>query len=318
VKRVLVTNPIMQRDAHLFAEELRSSDIELELYPVKQFLTEDQLLPIIAGYDGMIAGDDSLNARVLEASQPRLRVISKWGVGLDCIDLQAARRLGIQVFNSPGAFGDAVAEVCLGYLLMLSRHLHHVDREVRRGNWVKPEGEGLIDKTLGVVGFGSIGRGIALRAVPCRMKVLAYDPRMDEMQPAAGVEFAHLDRLLQEADYLCLACNLTPDNRHMIDAGALARMKPTACLVNMARGSLVDETALVAALESGRLAGAALAVYQREPLPADHPFTNMHNVVLGSHNANNLQQANQAVNRNSIRNLLRGFQNAEQLAENTP
>ena len=99
MKRVLVTNPIMQRDAHLFAEELRSSDIELELYPVKQFLTEDQLLPIIAGYDGMIAGDDSLNARVLEASQPRLRVISKWGVGLDCIDLQAARRLGIQVFN---------------------------------------------------------------------------------------------------------------------------------------------------------------------------------------------------------------------------
>ena len=308
MKRVLVTNLIMQRDAHLFEAELKAAAVQFDCYPVKQFLREDELLPIIGGYDGMIAGDDQLTARVLEASQPRLKVISKWGVGLDSIDLEAARQLKIKVFNSPGAFAAAVAEVCLGYLLMLSRHLHHVDREVRQGNWIKPEGGGLLDKTLGIVGFGSIGRGIAVRAMPFRMNVLAYDVRMDEMQSPEGVEFATLDRLLEQSDYLCLACNLTPENRHMIDTAALARMKPAACLLNMGRGSLVDETALVAALESGRLAGAALDVYETEPLPANHPFTNMDNVVLGSHNANNLQQANEAVNRNSIRNLIEGLQ----------
>ena len=307
MKRVLVTNLIMQRDAHLFGAELKSADAELDCYPVKQFLREDELLPIIGGYDGMIAGDDQLTARVLEASQPRLKVISKWGVGLDSIDLDAARQLKIKVFNSPGAFGEAVAEVCLGYLLMLSRHLHHIDREVRQGNWIKPEGGGLIDKTLGVVGFGSIGRGIAARAMPFRMNVLVHDVRMDEMQPPEGVEFATLYRLLEQSDYLCLACNLTPENRRMIDTAALARMKPTACLLNMGRGSLVDETALIGALKSNRLAGAALDVYETEPLPPGSPLTKMPNVVLGSHNANNLETANQAVNRNSIRNLIEGL-----------
>ncbi len=307
MKRVLVTNLIMQRDAHLFEAELKSAAVEFDSYPVKQFLREDELLPIIGGYDGMIAGDDQLTARVLKASQPRLKVISKWGVGLDSIDLDAARQLKIKVFNSPGAFGEAVAEVCLGYLLMLSRHLHHIDREVRQGNWIKPEGGGLIDKTLGVVGLGSIGRGIAVRAMPFRMNVLAHDVCMDEMQSPEGVEFATLDRLLEQSDYLCLACNLTAENKRMIDTTTLARMKPTACLLNMGRGSLIDEAALVAALESGGLAGAALDVYETEPLPTDHPFTNMTNVLLGSHNANNLKQANEAVNRNSIRNLIEGL-----------
>jgi len=308
MKRVLVTNLIMQRDAHLFENELREADIELEAYPVKQFLLEEELLPMIGQYDGMIAGDDQLTARVLEASQPRLKVISKWGVGLDSIDLKAAERIGIKVFNSPGAFGEAVAETCIGYLLMLSRHLHHVDREVRQGNWIKPEGEGLIGKTLGVVGFGAIGRGIAARAKACGMNIMANDVRMDEMDEEPGIRFGQLDELLADADYLCLACNLTPENRHMIDSETLPRMKPTASLVNVGRGPLVDEEALVAALESGKLAGAALDVYEVEPLPTESPLTRMSNVVLGSHNANNLKLANEAVNKNSIRNLIAGLQ----------
>jgi D-3-phosphoglycerate dehydrogenase len=307
MRRVLVTNLMMQRDIHLFTGQLQTQEIELQTYPVRQFLTEEELLPIVGDYDGMIAGDDQLTARVLEASQPRLKVISKWGVGLDAIDLKAAERLGIQVFNSPGAFGDAVAEVCLGYLLMLGQHLHRIDSEVRRGNWIKPEGEGLLNKTLGIVGLGAIGSGIARRAMPFGMRMLAYDVRMAEMTAPEGVEFVDLEQLLAEADYLCLACNLTPENRRMINADALDRMKPTACLVNVGRGSLVDEPALIAALELGKIAGAALDVYETEPLPPGHILTTLPNVILGSHNASNHRSSNEAVNRNSIRNLLRGF-----------
>ncbi|QDV36254.1 phosphoglycerate dehydrogenase [Tautonia plasticadhaerens] len=310
--RVLVTNLIMQRDAHLFAGELEEAGVELEMYPVRQFLTEEELLPILGGFDGMIAGDDRLTARVLEVSQPRLRVISKWGVGLDSIDLEAARRLGIRVFNSPGAFGVAVAEVALAYMLMLSRHVGQVDRAIRRGEWPKPEGEGLAGKTLGLVGFGSIGQAIARRALAFDMTVLASDVKAADLSPLApaGVTFAGLDRVVEQADSHCLACNLTPENHHLIDAATLARMKPSSYLINVARGPLVDEAALVEALLAGRLAGAALDVFETEPLPVDSPLARLENVVLGSHNANNLKSANDHVNRNSIANLLQGLASA--------
>lgn len=305
MKRVLVTNRIMQRDAERFAEELRAAGVELELYPVEQFLREAELLPMIGNYDGMIAGDDELTARVLEASQPRLKVISKWGVGLDSIDLAAAERLGIAVFNTPGAFGEAVAEVGVGYLLMLSRHLHTIDRAVRRGDWPKLEGEGLADKTLGVVGFGAIGRTLAERAQAFGMHVIAQDVRAEALDPPEGGRFADMQTLLRESDYIALCCNLTAENRHLIDAAAIERMKPGACLVNLARGPLVDESALIEALQSGALGGAALDVYETEPLPVGHPLTQMDHVVLGSHNANNLKRANDHVNRNTIDNVLR-------------
>ncbi|WP_435011816.1 phosphoglycerate dehydrogenase (plasmid) [Tundrisphaera lichenicola] len=308
-RRVLVTNLIMQRDAHQFADQLRAAGVELEMYPVRQFLTEDELLPILGGFDGMIAGDDQLTARVLEASLPRLRVISKWGVGLDSIDLEAARRLDIRVYNSPGAFGDAVGETALGYLLMLARHLGRVDRAVRRGEWPKPEGEGLGGKVLGIIGFGAIGQAIARRALAFDMTVLACDVRAAELALTTppGTRFADLDRVVETADYLCLACNLTAENRHLIDAGALATMKPTSYLVNVARGPLVDESALVEALLAGRIAGAALDVFETEPVTADNPLARLENVVLGSHNANNLKSANDYVNRNTIANLLEGL-----------
>ncbi len=305
-KRVLVTNLIMQRDAHQFADTLAAAGISLDMYPVEQFLTEEELLPILGQYDGMIAGDDRLTARVLESALPRLRVISKWGVGLDSVDLEAARKLGIPVYNSPGAFGEAVAEVALGYMLMLGRHLGIIDRRVRAGGWPKLEGEGLMGKVLGLVGLGAIGRGIARRARPFGMRILACDASSD-VAPEDGVEIVPPGRVIAEADYLCLACNLTADNRHMIDAEVLSRMKPTGFLVNMARGPLVDELALIEALRAGRIAGAALDVYEIEPLPADSPLAASDRVILGSHNANNLKGANAYVNRNTIENLLKGL-----------
>lgn len=304
--RVLVSNLLMVAEAARFRPALEAHGLEPTFRADRQFLREGELLDLLPGFDGMIAGDDELNEKVLSRVAGRLRVISKWGVGLDSIDLAAAERLGIAVYNSPGAFGEAVAEAAMGYLLLLTRQLHRIDREVRRGGWPKPSGRGLRGKVLGLVGLGAIGRETARRARGFGLEILASDVRA-ELPPEEGVRLVAFDEVLERSDHLCLACNLTVENHHLIDARALARMKPGACLINVARGPLVDETALVEALERGHLAGAALDVYEHEPLSADHPLTRLDSVILGSHNANNLVEANEQVHRTTIDNLLRGL-----------
>lgn len=301
--RVLVTGLLMVRQAERFRPMFEAVGVDVTFMASGQFLEEAELLPILGQFDGMIAGDDELTERVLTEASPRLKVISKWGVGIDSIDLDAAERLGIPVFNTPGAFSTAVAEVALGYLLMLTRHLHSVDRAVRRGEWPKPVGLGLGGRTLGIVGFGGIGRAIAERAVGFGLQILAYDVRQE-----AAIEsgrWVDLDTLLRSSDFVCLACSLSPDNVGMINSTTLAKMRRGAYLLNVARGPLVDQDALVTSLREGHLAGAALDVFTTEPLPADHPLTTFDNVVLGSHNANNLGQANEAVHQNTLDNLFR-------------
>lgn len=307
MKHVLVTSLIMQRDLERFYTQLEDAGIEAMPYSVNQFLTEEDLLPIIGQYDGVIAGDDKFTERVLKAGLPKLRVISKWGVGLDSIDVEAAKRLGIRVYNSPGAFGEAVAEVAIGYILMLSRKLHIIDREVREGNWPKPESNGLNGKVLGIIGFGSIGKETAKRALAFGMKVLATDIKMSEMKPLVGVSFTNIDEILKSADYLCLTCNLTSENQRMIGYSEMEKMKPTSYLINVARGALVNEASLIKALEKNIIAGAALDVYETEPLSPEHPFIKMENIVLGSHNANNMRSANDYVSKNTVKNLIDGF-----------
>ncbi len=306
-KQVLVTGLLMVRERQRFGPELEAAGLAPDFQQAGQFLTEEELLPVIGSYDGMIAGDDQLTERVLRAALPRLKVISKWGVGLDSIDCEAAARLGIRVYNSPGAFGEAVADAAIGYLLMLTRKLHLVDRAVRRGDWPKPPGEGLRGKVLGIVGLGAIGRAIAERALAFGLEVLATDVRAAEMRPPAGVRFVAFEELLSRADHVCLACNLTAQTRGLLGPAELARMKPGAYLINVARGALVDQDSLVQALADRRLAGAALDVYLEEPLPPGHQLTRMEQVVLGSHNANNVAEANEQVHRNTLQNLLRGL-----------
>ncbi|MFQ5740321.1 MAG: phosphoglycerate dehydrogenase [Acidobacteriota bacterium] len=307
MNRVLVTNLIMQRELDRYRHLLRPAGVEVVCHPVRQFLTEADLLPIIGGFDGVIAGDDQFTEPVLRAGSPRLRVISKWGVGLDSIDLSAASRLGIKVYRTPGAFGDAVAEVVMGYLLMLSRKLHLVDQEIRRGGWPKPAGRGLRGCKLGIVGLGSVGRAVARRAAAFGLETLATDIREIEAARLVRGRFASLAEVVAESDYLLLSCNLTPANREIIGPSELARMKSTAFLINVARGALIDEAALIRALRCGRIAGAALDVFQQEPLPNDHPFRQMKNVILGSHNAHNLREANEQVCRRTVENLLEGL-----------
>jgi D-3-phosphoglycerate dehydrogenase / 2-oxoglutarate reductase len=306
--RVLITCPQMQRHADEYVRRLEALGIAAEVPPVVQQLSENELIAMIDRFDGIILGDDPLSRRVLEHAT-KLRIISKWGVGVDNIDLAAAADLGIPVTNTPGAFGEEVADVVIGYLILLSRQLHRTDAGTRIGAWPKIEGFSLRGRTLGVVGLGSIGLALASRGAAHGMRVVGtdvFDGRHAEAR-ALGLEVASLEQVLKSADLLSLCCPLTAANRHMLDTAAFAQMRPGSYLVNTARGGLVDEAALVGALQSGKLAGAALDVFETEPLPAGSPLRAFDNVILGAHNASNTIDAVRRVNELAMSNLLHGL-----------
>jgi D-3-phosphoglycerate dehydrogenase len=307
-KQVLVSNLMMLKERPRFESAIVANGWVPVFADVDQFLTEEQCLKYAGQFDAWLAGDDRITRNVLSAFLPRLKGIAKWGTGIDSIDVAAARELNVPVLNTPGAFSEAVSEVALGYMLMLTRHLLQVDRGVRNGEWPKPCGLGLYGRVCGLIGFGAIGQGIARRARGCGMTILAYDPPLRaaggvKTGPLAGTELVDLDRLVAESDVLCLACNLTAENRHIMGEKQFKAMKNEAILVNVGRGPLVDEAALIAALSAGELAGAGLDVFEEEPLPSDSPLRNFPNVVLGSHNANNLHSAVEFVHSNTMNNL---------------
>jgi D-3-phosphoglycerate dehydrogenase len=306
--RVLLTCPQMQANFAEHADRLAAAGLECDLPPVVQALSESELLEIIDRYDGMVAGDDEITAAVLEkGAAHRLKVISKWGVGVDGIDLVAARRLGIAVTNCPGAFDAEVADVCVGHLVLLARGLHVVDAMIREGSWHKVLGTSLNGATIGIVGLGGIGRALAKRVLAMEMTVLGYDPVAASQEAAAalGVRIVELDELLRSVDYLSLNCPLTADNRHLLNRDSLATVKPGLRIVNTGRGPLIDEAALVEALQDGRVAGAALDVFEVEPLPMGSPLRTLPQVILGSHNSSNTAEAGARTSRTAVDNLLR-------------
>lgn len=305
VHRVLISCPQMQRYAGDYAETLAAHSIEVDLPPVVQQLGESELIEIIDRYDGVIAGDDEFTSAVLDRAT-QLRVISKWGVGIDNIDLEAAHARGIKVTNTPGTFGDEVADVVVGYLVMLTRQLHRIDAGTRAGDWLKLEGSSLAGKTLGIIGLGSIGLALARRAQAMGMRVTGFEISAPhrEAARAIGVATTTLEEVLPEADFVSLNCPLTATNRHMIGAAQLGSMKPGAYLINTARGPLVDEDALVSALESGHIAGAALDVFETEPLPPGSRLREFDQVILGAHNSSNTTEAVKRVCDLAVRNLL--------------
>ena len=304
--RVVVTCPPMQRTRDEWLASLTDRGIAVELPPVTQHVSRADLERLLPQCDGIIAGDEQLDRALLASAVPRLRVISRWGVGIDNVDLEAARELGIEVRNTPAVFADEVADVAIGYLIMLTRHLHEIDAGVRAGQWPKPQGVSLAGRTLGIIGLGAIGRAVARRGLAMGMTVVGIDP-MPAAEAAAvelGVHLLGLDEVFEQADILSLNLPMSPANRHLVNAERLGRMKPGSFVVNTARGPLIDEAALVAELRSGRIAGAALDVFEEEPLPAGSPLRSMPNVVLGSHNASNTAEAVTRVNRLAIDNLL--------------
>ena len=306
---VLLSAPYMIPVYDRFRPVFEAYGLQVIIPPVTERLEEDDLLAYAGRFDAAICGDDRFTARVLEASAPRLKVISKWGTGVDSIDRAAAARLGIQVRNTPNAFTDPVADTVLGYILAFARGLVALDRDMKAGAWAKRPGYALNERTLGVIGVGNIGRAVLRRARAFGMRLLGNDIRPIEPDFVAqvGVTMLPLEDLLAQADFISLNCDLNPTSYHLINAQTLALVKPGAVLINTARGPIVDEPALIRALEEGRLAGAALDVFEHEPLPADSPLRRMPQVLLAPHNANASPRAWERVHWNTLRNLLDGL-----------
>lgn len=303
--RVLVTAPYMQMAIDRFQSLFEAESIELIIAPRQERFEEDELLEIVTDIDGVICGDDRFTRRVLQTA-PRLKVLSKWGTGIDSIDQDACRELGIAVCNTPNAFSKPVADSVLGYILSFARHLPWMDRAVRRGLWEKVPSVALCECTLGVIGVGNVGKEVVRRAMAFGMRVLGND--LAEM-PAdflaeTGIEMMPKEELLTQAEFVSLNCTLNPMSFHLISKPQIVLMKKWAVLINTSRGSVIDEPALIRALENGQIAGAALDVFETEPLPSDSPLLGMDNVILGSHNANSSVEAWERVHQNTIRNLL--------------
>jgi D-3-phosphoglycerate dehydrogenase len=293
--------PVIERFRPVFEEH----EIELFVPPVNERFEEEDLLQWIGEIDGVICGDDRFTERVLEAA-PRLKAISKWGTGTDSIDKAAAARLGIAVRNTPNAFSEPVADSVIGYMLCFARSLPWLDADMKRGVWNKLPGRALRECTLGVIGVGNVGRAVVRRAVAFGMTILGNDVQEipGPFRQATGIRMVFKEHLLREADFVSLNCDLNPTSYHLIGEAELALMQPHAVLINTARGPVVDEAALVKALRAGRIAGAALDVFEDEPLPADSPLRQMDNVMLAPHNANSSPQAWERVHQNTSRNLI--------------
>ncbi|MFI6906947.1 phosphoglycerate dehydrogenase [Nonomuraea sp. NPDC050394] len=242
-----------------------------------------RLVDLVREVDGVVAGTDAFTAEVLAAA-PKLKVIGRTGAGYDNIDTDAATERGIAVCPTPGVNRRAVAEHTLALMLNCARLLPQNILSVRSGGWEQPSGRELAGATLGIVGLGAIGKSVAELGSLLGMEVLAYDPDLDlDFAARTGVHAVPLEELLRRSDFVSLHIFLDASTRHLIDAAALATMKPTAYLINTARGGVIDEDALADALERGKLAGAALDVVEVEPLPAASRLREHDNVIVTAH-----------------------------------
>lgn len=294
---------MMLNESQRFDTLLRSKGFEPIFAETNQYLTKEQCLAYAGKIDGWLAGDDVIDEEVIVEMLPRLRVISKWGTGLDSVDLEAAARLNLKIFNTPGAFDEAVGEMAVAYTLALTRSIVSTHSKVAAGEWPKPRHRSLSELKVGILGAGAIGIGIMKRLTPFGCNLQFFDPLVEFNDLAEKVSS---DELARSSDVVILCCNLTKDNRHFINSVFLHKMKPTSYIVNVGRGALIDEKALVDALSSGIIAGAALDVFEVEPLEDGARFDGL-NVILGSHNSNNTNKAVEFVHSNTILNLVDAF-----------
>ena len=306
---VLFTAPYMIPFVERFKPVFAKYDIELIVPHVRERMEEEDLMKYAGQFDGAICGDDRYTARVIEACAPRLKVISKWGTGIDSLDASACARHGVKIGRTPNAFTTPVADTVLGYMLAFARRQPWMDKEMKSGKWEKIPGKALSECTLGVIGVGNIGKAVTRRARAFGMKVYGNDiVEIDHVFiTETGIEMTSLQSLVSNSDFVSVNCNLNPTSHHLMNSETFALMKPTAILINAARGPIVDENALIEALQSKRLAGAALDVFEVEPLPLDSPLLKMDNVLLAPHNSNSSPAAWERVHWNTIKNLVEGL-----------
>jgi D-3-phosphoglycerate dehydrogenase / 2-oxoglutarate reductase len=303
---VLLTAPYMIPYQKRFLPIFKHYGLEMIVPEVHERMSESELLVYAGLYDAGVCGDDQYTEKVYSAAAPRLKILSKWGTGIDSLNQGIGERYGVRILNTPNAFTLPVADSVLGYMLDFVRRLHWMDRFVKEGNWEKLPGKSLSECTLGVIGVGNCGKGVLRRARAFGMKLLGADiiPVAPDFILENSVEMTDLRDLLQRSDFVSLNCTLNPTSFHMMNLETLALMKKNAILINTARGHLVDESALLTALQNGWIGGAALDVFEVEPVPSGSPLLKMDNVMLAPHNANSSPAAWERVHWNTIHNLL--------------
>lgn len=303
--KVLVSAPYMLPVPPKYRKILEDSGVEIVEVPVAERLEEEDLLKIIGEIDGVICGDDRFTEKVYNKAA-RLKVVSKWGTGIDSINKPAAEAAGVVVRNTPNAFTVPVADTVLGYMLCFARKLPWMQKDMASGKWDKIPGFSLVEATLGVIGVGNIGKAVIKRGHAFGCRIIACDiVEIDRgFLDAYGVKMMSKDDLLKEADFVSVNCDLNATSFHVMGEREFGLMKPSAFFINTARGPLMDEKALVDALTRGKIAGAALDVFEDEPLPQGSPLRFMDNVMLAPHNSNSSPMAWERVHESTVNNLL--------------
>lgn len=316
--RILLTTTSFQDTPGVHHQLL--ADTGWELVTARGPLTEEQTLALVGDIDGYICGDDHITHRVLEKAQPRLKVLSKYGIGVDKIDVNACTAMGLPLLFTPGVNHTTVAEHTFLLLLSLEKHLLFHTDSTRSGGWKRKTGHELLDKTIGIIGLGRIGKEVAIRAHAFGMKVVGFDVYWDEKFAAAHniTRAATMDEVFAAADYLSLHTNLTPETQNLIRAETIAKMKPGVLILNCARGEIVHTADIAEALKTGHVGGYGTDVLDQEPPAADHPLTKLPNVVctphIGSRTAESVQRQATA----AVKNLILAMHGEKPLAQINP
>lgn len=279
-----------------------------------QVMAEGDLIELMPDFDGWIIGDDPATRAVFESGKAgKLKAAMKWGIGTDNVDFDACKDLNIPITNTPDMFGGEVADVGVGYLIALARETFFIDREIRKGNWPKNRGMSLTGKTVGLIGYGDIGKSAGSRLVALGMNVIAYDPGKKSID-AENTVLESWPNHIEKCDFLLFTCSLNDKNKHMFNSNVMGTCKPGVRVVNVARGPLIDESALCSALRSGQVHSAALDVFEVEPLPMNSYLREHPLCIFGSHNSSNTLDAVEKTNIVAIEKLM-SFLNQPKLVQ---
>jgi D-3-phosphoglycerate dehydrogenase len=292
MNKVFISCPPMIKQKESFKDAFSKLGIEPTWANVVQQHTEAELIKILPEFDGWIIGDDPCTRDVLLAGRKgKLKALVKWGIGVDNVDFATCSELGIPVENTPNMFGDEVADLAMAYITNLSRFVIDVHVGVKKKDWLKPIGSSLRGKNIGIIGLGDIGMNIVERVAAAKMNIFAYDPFYKLSENVNDFELLIWPRKIEELDYLVIACSLTKENKHMINQEIIGELKKGVKIINVSRGPLIDERALSEGLESGIISGAALDVYENEPLSDNSPLRGFEQIIFGTHNGSNTFEA---------------------------
>ncbi|HFA48012.1 MAG TPA: phosphoglycerate dehydrogenase [Bacteroidetes bacterium] len=291
--KILVTCPPMLRLIDEFRPVFEKKGIELIAPNVVQTLSVEELVDLVPQVDGWIIGDDPATETVFAAGKKgKLKAAVKWGVGVDNVDFAACKKLGIPISNTPLMFGEEVGALAAHYVIGLARETFSVHNGVKKGEWPKPAGISLQNRTVALIGFGDIGRSTARMLRAFKMGINVYDPfAMTTDADRERYRFIEFPEKLEDADFVVVTCSLTPATKQMINRESISAMMDGVRIVNVSRGPIIDESALVAALKSGKVYSAALDVFENEPLPMDSPLRSFERCIFGTHNGSNTVDA---------------------------